>query len=201
MKLLQSDASPFVRKVRVTLHETGQQDDVEMVKVTTTALNPDPRVLAANPTGRIPALERDDGPTLYDSRVICRFLDDRAKANLYPASRLWDVLTLEATGDGIMDSTVAMSYERRLRPQEKQFEDWIEAQWAKADRTMGALEAMWMGVLSGPVTMGHISVGCALAYIDFRHGARDWRAKHATLAKWFEGFNARPSMVATAPQG
>jgi glutathione S-transferase len=201
MRLLQSDVSPYVRKVRVTLHETGQEADVEMVKIATTALNPDPRVLTANPSGRIPALERDDGPTLYDSRVICRFLDDRARANLYPASRLWDVLTLEATGDGIMDSTVAMSYEMRLRPEEKQFSDWIEAQWAKAERSMAALESRWMGLLSGPVTMGHISLGCALAYIDFRHGGRDWRARHATLANWFEGFAARPSMQATAPQG
>ena len=94
MKLIFSPLSPFVRKVHVLLHETGQLGDVEVVDVATTPLDTDPQAAAANPLGKIPALVRADGPTLYDSRVITRYLDDRAGGNMYPQTRLWDVLTL-----------------------------------------------------------------------------------------------------------
>ena len=103
MTLLGALASPFVRKVRVLLMETGQ-DDIAMQEVATTPVATAPEVAAANPVGKIPALIRDDGPTLYDSRVICRFLDARARAGFYPEARLWDTLTLEATAEGIMSS-------------------------------------------------------------------------------------------------
>lgn len=199
MKLIQSPASPFVRKVVVTLHETGQTGDVELVQVATTPLQSAPEILAHNPTGKIPALIRNDGPALYDSRVICRFLDARAGGKLYPESRLWETLTLEATGDAIMDATVAMMYERRVRPEEKQSEEWVEAQWTKAARALTALNTRWISHLSGRLDMGQISVACALGYIDFRHDARDWRKDNDALAKWYEGFSARPSMQATQP--
>ena len=100
MQLLRSGPSPFVRKVLVTLHETGQYDDIEHVDVATTPLAPDSKLIAANPVGKIPALVRSDGPTIYDSRVICRFLDARAEGGLYPEHRIWDTLTLEAPSDG-----------------------------------------------------------------------------------------------------
>ena len=116
MKLLSADASPFARKVRVLLHEANLTDDVEVIAAATTPLNTDPNVAAANPMGKIPTLIRSDAPALYDSRVITRFLDDHAVSGLYPANRLWDTLTLEATADGIMDAAVTMTYEKRLRP-------------------------------------------------------------------------------------
>ena len=103
MKLIYAAASPFVRKVCVLLHETGQVDDVELVSVKTSPLASAPEVVAANPTGRIPALIREEGPAIYDSRVITRYLDDRAQAGLYPTARLWEVLTLEATADPTSD--------------------------------------------------------------------------------------------------
>ena len=201
MKLLQSGASPFVRKVRVALHETGQMDDVEAVDVATTPLASDPKVAAANPVGKIPALIREDGPTLYDSRVICRFLDDRAKAGLYPEARLWEVLTLEATAEGIMDAAVSMSYEKRFRPEGMLWDGWLDAQWAKVARALDVIEERWMSHLNGPLDMAQIGVGCALGYLDFRHDARGWRDGHPALAAWYEGFAERPSMQATQPTG
>lgn len=200
MKLLMAGPSPFVRKVLVTLHETDQAGDVETVQVVASPLERDATLLAANPVGKIPALVRDDGPALYDSRVICRYLDDRAKAGLYPDARLWDVLTLEATADGIMDAAVLMIYEARFRPPELQSADWIEAQWAKVERGLDALSTRWMSHLAGRMDMSHIAVGCALGYLDFRHGARNWRSGHDALAKWEAEFAARPSMVQTKPE-
>ena len=200
MKLYHSPASPFVRKVAVLLYELDQRDAVSFETIQTTALASDSALVASNPLGRIPALERAEGSTLYDSRVICQYLDAQFEGGFYPTgSRRWEVLTLEATGDGIMDSAVSMTYEVRLRPDEKQFADWIEAQWAKVDRALGVLDARWMSHLAGPVDMGQISVACALGYLDFRHGARNWRKGHEALARWYESFESRPSMQETMP--
>lgn len=199
MKLVSSPASPFVRKVRVVLREAGLADAVEEVPVATSALNTADEVRAANPLGKIPALIRDDGRPLYDSRVITRFLDARAGAGLYPEERLWDVLTLEATGDGIMEAAVLCVYERRLRPEAQQSPDWIEAQWTKAITAVRHVNDRWMDHLAGPVDAGQISVGCALGYLDFRHGDRNWRQGNDALAGWFEAFESRPAMVDTRP--
>lgn len=200
MKLFHSPASPYVRKVCVLLHELNRQDSVELATVTTTALASDDALKAANPLARLPALERPEGTTLYDSRVITAYLNDLYGGPLYPqTSGRWDTLTLEATGDGIMDSAVSMAYEVRLRPQQTQSTEWIEAQWRKVSRALGALNARWISHLSGQITMGHVSVACALGYLDFRHGARNWRQGNDALAAWFAEFESRPSMQATLP--
>lgn len=202
MKLFHSPASPFVRKVVVLLHEIEQFDAVELVTVNTTAFATDTRLKAANPLGKLPALERPEGVTLYDSRVITAYLDDLYGGGMYPAGRgRWEVLTLEATGDGLMDSAVSMAYEVRLRSEAEQSAQWIEAQWAKVERGLDALNTRWMSHLSGPINMGHISVACALGYIDFRHGARNWRKGRDALAGWQEKFAKRASMRATDPTG
>lgn len=199
MKLLQSPASPFVRKVRVTLHETGQWDDVEQIDVTTSPKASDAALTAANPLGKIPALIRPDGPALYDSRVICRFLDARANGGFYPDSHIWDTLALEATADGIMEAALAMVYETRYRDAEQVSQDWIEAQWAKVARALDAVNSRWMSHLQGRLDMGHIAIGAALGYLDLRHDARNWRSGRDGLAQWYAEFAERPSMQATQP--
>ncbi|MEM8655303.1 MAG: glutathione S-transferase [Pseudomonadota bacterium] len=200
MKLLMAGPSPFVRKVLVLLHETGQADDVETVIVTAAPGGTDATLKAANPVGKIPALVREEGPTLYDSKVICRYLDDRAGAGLYP-DKGWDTLVLEATADALMEAAVLMIYEKRFRPEEIWSRDWIEAQWGKVEGALDALNARWMSHLAGPMDIGHIGVGCGLGYLDFRHGDRDWRKGREALATWYESFAARPSMQVTEPQG
>jgi glutathione S-transferase len=199
MKLLKAGPSPFVRKVLVTLHETGQTDSVETVDVTASPMGADAALAAANPLGKIPCLIRDDGPAIYDSRVICRFLDARAGAGLYPETRQWEVLTLEATSDGIMEAAVLMVYEARFRPEELQFADWTEGQWSKVTRALDALNTRWMSHLHGPLDISHIAVGCALGYLDLRHDARNWREGRDGLAEWYATFSQRDSMVATMP--
>jgi len=199
MKLIMTAASPYVRKVRVCLVELGLGGSVTEVPVTTTPLDTAADVVAANPLGKIPALIRDDGPTLYDSRVICRYLDDLGQGGLYPESRIWEILTLEATADGILDAAVAMVYEARFKSTTGKSADWIEAQWVKVTRALHAVETLWMSHLSGPVTIGQIGMGCALGYLDFRHPARDWRSDVPALAAWEAEFAQRPAMEATRP--
>lgn len=200
MRLFYSPTSPYVRKVTVLLHETGLLPQVELVTGSGTPVDPGQAPLQANPLGKVPALERDDGPALYDSRVICRYLDDLARAGLYPEdARLWDTLTVEATADGILDAAILMVYESRIRPEALRYAPWVEGQWAKIDRALDALETRWMPHLQGPMDMGHIAVGCALEYLDFRHGARGWRQGRPDLAAWGGTFSARASMQATQP--
>ena len=200
MKLYHSPMSPFVRKVMVLLVETGQLSDVEIVPVTTTPTTPMDGLLVKNPLAKIPALERNDGTTLYDSRVICAFLDARAGDKLYPSgARKWEALTLEATADGILDAAVSITYEGRVRPKEKQWDGWTDAQWSKVIGGCSAINTRWMSHLSGPLDMGQVSVACALAYLDFRHDARGWREGNDALAAWYEDFNGRESMRMTAP--
>jgi glutathione S-transferase len=200
MKLYHAPASPFVRKVMVLFHEAKATDRVTLVPVSGHPLDPGTLPVDRNPLGKIPALERPDGPTLYDSRVITRYLDDLLQSGLYPAApRLWDTLTIEATGDGIAEAAVLMRYEMHVRPEATRSPDWIDAQWDKIARALTALEERWISHLSGPLDMGQIAVACALGYLDFRHGERDWRASHPAMATWYAAFDARPAMRVTAP--
>jgi glutathione S-transferase len=200
MRLFHSHTSPYVRKCMVLLHECGMMDDVALIAATGTPVDTGSMPLAHNPLGKIPALERDDGPALYDSRVICRYLDSVSGRGLYPPEpRLWDTLTVEATGDGITDAAILMVYEVRVRPEDKRYDPWVDGQWGKIDRALDALESRWMDHLSGPLDMGQISVGCALGYLDFRHDARAWRTGRPELAAWYDAFAKRPSMQATPP--
>lgn len=201
MQLISSPASPFVRKVRVVLLETGQDAEVTQIEVSTTPLAPAAEVTAANPLSKIPALVRPDGPTLYDSRVVTRFLDARAGGHLYPSDRIWEVLTLEATADALLDAAVLMVYEGRCRPEDKQDKGWLDAQWSKIEGALDALNDRWMSHLSGPLDMGQIAVGCALGYLDFRHEDRAWRKGRDALDDWFAVFCQRDSMLATKPMG
>jgi glutathione S-transferase len=164
----------------------------------------DARAGAANPSGKIPSLLRGDGPAIYDSRVICRYLDQRARGRghpgLYPTGRIWEVLTLEAGADAVMEAAVGMTYERRFRGEAGLvWEDWLEAQWAKVARSLDAWEARMMPLLHGKLTAAQIAVGCALGYLDLRHDDRAWREGRDALAAWERGFAERESMRATAP--
>jgi glutathione S-transferase len=202
VRLYTSVNSPFARKVRVLVHEAGLAGRVEMVECGGSPVAPGTIPVERNPLGKLPVLERPDGAALYDSRVICRYLDDLAGGRFYPQKpRLWETLTLEATADGIMDAAVLMVYESRARPEAHRDAGWVEAQWGKAARALDALEARWLAHLAGPLDVGQVATGCALGYLDLRHGARDWRAGRPGLAAWAARFGERESMQATRPPG
>jgi glutathione S-transferase len=199
MQLFSANASPFARKVRVVLYETDQVADVELLSAEGSPMNSSRMPVAHNPLGKLPTLVRPDGPAIYDSRVICQFLNARAKADLYPQSHIWETLTLEATGDGVMEAALLMVYEGRARPENMQYAPWVEGQWGKVTSTLDAVNTRWMSHLAGPVDAGSIAMGCALGYLDFRLGVRDWRQGRDGLATWYEGFSARESMLVTVP--
>lgn len=201
MKLYHSPTSPYVRKVMVLIAEAGIAG-IELVPASGTPVDPGTMPVDLNPLGKIPALVTAEGRAIYDSRVICRYLDSVTAAGMYPAApKLWDTLTLEATADGILDAAILMVYEARIRPEDRRFEPWTEGQWAKIERALDALDQRWMDHLEGPLDMGQIAVACALGYLDFRHSARSWRAARPDLAAWEAEFSARPSMTATQPVG
>ncbi|TDT73169.1 glutathione S-transferase [Litoreibacter halocynthiae] len=201
MKLFSSPTSPYVRKVLVLLRETGQLDDVEMEPVGGTPVDPGTMPRDLNPLGKIPALALDSGQPIYDSRVICRFFDDRVKAGLYgEGDDTWQIQTLEATADGVLDAAILMVYEARIRPEDKQFAAWTEAQWRKISTTLDALEKSWIDVIPWDIlNVGQIATGCALGYLDFRHSDRNWREGRPKLAAWEAEFAKRDSMIATVP--
>ena len=139
MKLVYSPPSPFVRKVTTLIHHAGLNDRIELINVKTTALSVAEEARAANPLGKIPVMLLEDGKALFDSRVITKYLDELAGSNLYPQEKIYDILTLEALADGIMESAVSITYESKLRPENERSPSWMEAQWSKVLHAAQAL--------------------------------------------------------------
>ncbi len=202
MKLFHNPASPFVRKVLVVLHETGQQERVELETVMLTPTNPSAAVIAHNPAGKIPALRLDDGSLLHDSRVIVDYLDHQHVGEpLIPqdgASR-WRRLTLASLADAVMDAAVLIRYELATRPQDKHWAEWLDAQQAKIVRALGEFEEAAGAELPSRFDVAAIGIACALGYLDFRQAEFDWRQQFPTLAIWYADVSQRPSMLATQP--
>ncbi|HEY3916884.1 MAG TPA: glutathione S-transferase [Stellaceae bacterium] len=208
MKLRYSPTSPFVRKVMVAAYELGLEPRIERIptRVAPTQRNDD--VVRDNPLVKIPALTTDDGLVIYDSPVICDYLDTLAgSAKLFPAEGKprWIALRQQALGDGILDAAILGRYET-LRPREFQWQEWIDAQMRKV---RGALSALEMECEAGTVaavpegtlpTIGTVAVGCALSYLDFRYPAEAWRERHRRLAAWHDSFAQRRSMQETMPK-
>ena len=199
MKLVYSPPSPFVRKVTTLIHHAGLDDRIELVNVKTTALSVAKEARAVNPLGKIPVMILDDGKVLFDSRVITRFLDELAGSNLYPQESIYDILTLEALADGIMESAVSITYETKLRPENEQSPSWMEAQWSKVLHAVKALENGEFKSMEGNLNMGQIAVACALGYLDFRHDAKQWRNGYSNLASWNEKIRELPALIKTTP--
>jgi glutathione S-transferase len=198
MKLYWSSRSPFVRKVMVAAHEVGIADRIRTQRVVVAPNNPNIEVMQDNPLGKIPTLVLDDGTSLYDSRVICEYFDTLHDGpRLFPTSPdlRWKTLRRQALGDGLMEVIVLRLGEMN-RPLEAQSEKHLAAFLLKAAKILDQLEAEADGP-SGALSIGDIAVGCALAHLDFRFSADDWRAGRTNLAAWHADFARRPSVCAT----
>ena len=200
MQIYFSPASPFVRKVMVAAHELGLVERLEKLPSAAHPVNRDQGILARNPLGQVPTLVTDDGRTLYDSRVICEYLNDLGRGSLFPAGEArWRALTEQALGDGMLAAAVLTRYESFVRPEAKRWDDWRSGQLGKVHSGLAEIEAN-AGTLGDRLDIGTITLGCALGYLDFRYADLDWRARHPQAAAWFARFGARPSMQATMPQ-
>ncbi len=188
MKLYFSPASPFSRKARIAAAVVGLDERIELVRADTN--NPLDALRARNPLGKIPTLERDDGVCIYDSAVICAYLDDLAGGGrVIPAEReaRFAALTLEALADGIADASILLVYEKRMRAESEYSENWIAHQRGKVDRAIAALEAA--PPAPGVANIGAIALACALGYLDLRFDG-SWRAGHPRLVAWLDSFAA-----------
>jgi glutathione S-transferase len=203
MKLRFSPTSPFVRKVMVVALETGLAEQIERLPTAVAPTKFNAEVARENPLVKVPALTTDDGAVLYDSPVICEYLDTlHDGAKLFPPAgkARWLALRQQALGDGMLDAAILGRYEI-LRPQEYQWQDWIDAQLRKVRGALAALEIeVESGEFGGALTIGQIAIGCALGYLDFRYASEGWRARHRRLAAWFDEFSARKSMQLTVPR-
>ncbi|AYC31197.1 glutathione S-transferase family protein [Pseudomonas cavernae] len=202
MTLFHSPSSPFVRKIMVLLHETGQLPRVALESVQLAPTSPHPAVNASNPAGKIPALRLADGSVLYDSRVIFDYLDQQHVGEpLIPreGSARWRRLTLAALADAILDAAVLIRYENFLRPADKQWRDWLDGQQAKIERGLAELESHAVAELSCHFDVAAIGVACALGYLDLRQPELGWRQRQPQLAAWYAEVSQLPSLQATQP--
>jgi glutathione S-transferase len=184
----------------VAAHELGLRERIELVPATPSPVNRDAAVVAHNPLGKIPTLITDDGAVLYDSRVICEYLDVLGGGGLLPpaGAARWSALVDQALADGILDAAVLGRYESFARPEPLRWAEWMTGQFAKIDSSLAEFERR-AETLGARVDLGTITLGCALGYLDFRYASRAWRERHPRLARWFEAFGARTSMTATRP--
>ncbi|MDO9707291.1 glutathione S-transferase N-terminal domain-containing protein [Paracraurococcus lichenis] len=199
MKLFFAAASPFARKVTVCAAELGIA--LERVPAAPHPINRDRGVVAQNPLGKVPTAIADDGTVLYDSRVICEYLDAQGGGGrLFPAPGLarWRALTEQSLADGLMDAGILLRYEALTRPAELQSEAWKSGQMEKVTCALDELERLAPD-LGDRVDIGTIAIGCALGWLDFRFGDLGWRTGRPGLAAWFGRFEQRPSMAGSKP--
>lgn len=197
-----STLSPFARKVRLLSHEVGIAEQIEEINISVTPLSLGKEIAAANPLGKVPALMDNDGTWLYDSPVICEYLDDlHAGPRRIPArgDARWKVLRLQALADGAMEAAVLLRYETALRPQSMRWDEWSAGQEAKIRAALAALTRHIGDDGSALFDIGQISTVCALGYLDLRFPHLDWRVGHADLAAWYEVQCDRPSVRITCP--
>lgn len=200
MKLYYSATSPYVRKVMALAIETGQRDALHLIETTLSPVSPNAALNADNPIGKVPALVLDDGSVLYDSPVICEYLDTlHTGPRWFPdGPERWDALRRQALADGILDAAVISRYEAALRPEALRWDDWLSGQQQKIIRALDQLEQT-CGQWGERLDIGTLTIACALGYLDFRFADLDWRSEHPQLSAWFASFSQRPSIASTVP--
>ncbi|PCH81337.1 MAG: glutathione S-transferase [Hyphomicrobiales bacterium] len=198
MKLYYAPTSPYARKVRIVILERHLADKIELIL--TNPFDSDLSLVSANPLSKVPALVCFDGEVIYDSPVICAYLDhlgrDPEMVPTHGAER-WHVLTREALTDGIMDAAFSITIEKR-RPKVEQSSNWIGRWRESIDRGL-AMVSTDLEKFGEKLTIAHIGLGCALGYLDLRHPDIEWRKTHSNIGIWYSEFSQRPSMMKTHP--
>lgn len=198
MKLHWSPKSPYVRKVMVCAHELGVVDRIELVRSVAAMLKPNPRLMEDNPLSKIPTLVLPDGFALFDSGVICEYLNDQATGPLFPhrPTDKWQALRWHAFGDGLLDAAILW---RNEREREQPLPALIDAFERKTRASLRQLDDEAQALAETPFSIGHIALGCALGYLDYRFGSVGWRGLAPRLAEWEAELRQRPSFQQTEP--
>ncbi|MCC6197901.1 MAG: glutathione S-transferase N-terminal domain-containing protein [Burkholderiales bacterium] len=200
MRLFWSSRSPYARKVMIVAHEVGAAERIDCVRIRLPLLDAAAELLRFNPLGQIPTLVLADGRALFDSLVICEYLDAQGRGpNLVPvlpAERV-DALHRHALGHGMIDLAIKLLAER-MRPAARQIDTQIERRRVALVRGLDRLEELGPDLARLAPDLGHVAIAAALSYLDFRLDELTWRHGRSKLCDWFESFNQRPSMVGTA---
>ena len=198
MKLHWSPKSPYVRKVMICAHELDVLPRLELVRSVAAMLKPNPSIMTDNPLSKIPTLVREDGATLFDSIVICEYLNDQAGGALFPAQgeARWQALRWHAFGDGLLDALILW---RNEREREQPLPALLDAFDVKTRACLQRLDEEAPALEAAPFSIGHVTLGCALGYLDYRFDALGWRSLAPRLARWFGVMQARPSFQSTEP--
>ncbi|MBT2117644.1 glutathione S-transferase family protein [Dyella sp. LX-66] len=200
MKLLYQTHSPYARKVLVAAHETELAGQLEVIHHETSPTRRNEAVYAVNPLGKVPVLLLDDGEVLFDSGVICEYLDGlHGGPKLIPTQTAarYGVLRMQALAQGIADAGIAARWDIERRPEALRWPVLVDAYREKIAATCDYLERE---IDEDAVDLGTIALATALSWIEFRE-VYDFRAGRPRLAAWYERFSSRPSMQATALSG
>ncbi|MDZ5456809.1 glutathione S-transferase family protein [Azohydromonas lata] len=198
MKLHWSPKSPYVRKVMVCAHELGLADRLELVRSVAAMLKPNERLMQDNPLSKIPTLVLDNGFALFDSAVICEYLNDLGSGMLFPdqGPDKWQALRWHAFADGLLDALILWRNEReRAVP----LQPLLDAFEFKTEVCLRQLDDEAQALTETTFSIGHIGLGCALGYLDYRFEAFGWRSRAPRLAEWHAELGKRPSFQSTEP--
>lgn len=197
ISLYWGSASPYVRKVMVVAHMLGLEDSIEILESAAHPVARDTRIQNFNPLAKVPAARTEDGTTLYDSRVICEYLD--ADDRVFPpkGAARWVALQRQALADGLLDAALLARYETLVRPEVKQWPLWYEKQLEKLNDALDAMEADVPPADCQDI--GAITYACALGWLEFRFPELCWQKNRDALARWHTDFEKKPALIATRP--
>ncbi|HYE69938.1 MAG TPA: glutathione S-transferase [Aquabacterium sp.] len=198
MQLHWSPKSPFVRKVMVCAHEVGVADRLELVRSVAAMLKPNPRLMQDNPLSKIPTLVLDDGFALFDSVVICEYLNDLGRGTLFPShgQDKWQALRWHALGDGMLDAAILW---RNEREREAPLPGLLHAFELKMRAALELLDDEVHALAETPFSIGHVAIGCALGYLDYRFEKLAWREMAPEVCAWEAELRERASFKQTEP--
>ena len=193
--------SPYARKTIVFAHEAGIVDQLAIIDQETSPTNRNSEVFAVNPLGKVPVLITPEAGAIFDSLVICDYLDGlHGGRRLIPAEgkARWQALRLHAIAQGLCDAGIALRWETLRRPEHLRYPPLSEGQTAKLVESFDVLERNES--FEEPIHIGHIGLATALAWLAFRE-LPDFRSGRPRLTRWYEAFSERASMRATAYHG
>lgn len=198
MKLHWSPKSPYVRKVMIIIEELKAQTDIELVRSVAAMTQPNQSLMIDNPLSKIPTLVLNSGKSLFDSVVICEFLNDLYEGDFFPTLGVekWTALRWHAYGDGLLDALILW---RNEREREVPLESLMKAFEIKVLATLELLENEASEINTSKFTIGIVSIACALGYLDYRFDALKWRSVAPHLSRWYQVIQERPSVKLTEP--